>query len=121
MFWIDMKLNRTLFGALAMLLSLMLPLQGYASMPDCGHFDHTHLGAQHPAGSPTAPQHCAGGPSASHHHGCGNCCCTAAILLTPERWIAPVLAAPEISAAVLWSAPLVGLDRLDRPPRFPLA
>jgi hypothetical protein len=116
-----MRLNRTLFGVLAMLLALMLPLQGYAAMPDCGHVDPVHSGARDPAASPTAPQHCAGLPAATHRHGCGNSCCGAAIMPTSVRWIAPILAAPEISAAVSSSPPAVTLDRLDRPPRFILA
>jgi hypothetical protein len=116
-----MTLNRTIFGVLAMLLALMLPLQGYAAMSDCGTSDHTNSGAQRPSVLPTAPQHCAGTPAARHRHGCGNCCCTAAIMLTAVRWTAPVPAAPEISAAVVWSPPRVALDRLDRPPRFFLA
>src|ERR1700722_2870340 len=116
-----MSVNRTLFSILTMLLALMLPLQGYAAMPDCGRLDHTHSGAVHLAASPGALQHCAGVPSAVHRHGCGNCCCSAAIMLTPVRWVAPVLAAPEISAAAPWSPPTVALDRLDRPPRFALA
>jgi hypothetical protein len=116
-----MRLNRTLFGVLAMLLALMLPLQGYAAMPDCGPVDAVHSGVRDPAASPTAPQHCAGVPAATHRHGCGNCCCSAAIMPTPVRWIAPILAAPEISAAAPWSPPTVALDRLDRPPRFILA
>jgi hypothetical protein len=58
---------------------------------------------------------------ATHHHHCDNCCSGAAIALTPIRWIAPLLSAPEISRTVLWSPPTVAVDRLDRPPRFILA
>jgi hypothetical protein len=113
-----MTLNRIQFGVLVMLLALLLPLQGYAAMPDCGHFDAKESGAAALTASPAGAQHCAGAPGAIHHHGCGNCCCTAAIMLTPVRFTAPALAARQISAALSWSPPTVALDRLDRPPRF---
>jgi hypothetical protein len=109
MFCPDMRLNRTLRVGFALLLALMLPLQGYAAMPVC---------AARVAASPTAQHRCAHGSAAIHHHDCGNSCCGAAIALTPVRWIAPLLTAPEISSAVLWSPPVGLLDRLDRPPRF---
>jgi hypothetical protein len=109
MFCPDMRLNRTLRVGFALLLALMLPLQGYAAMPVC---------AASTAAAPTAQHHCAHGSTAIHHHDCGNSCCGAAIALTPVRWIAPLQTAPEISKAVLWSPPVGLLDRLDRPPRF---
>jgi hypothetical protein len=104
-----MRLNRTLRAGFALLVALMLPLQGYTAMPDCGHSV---------AASPTARAHCTGGPTSTHRQGCGTCCCTAAIALTAVDWIAPRRIAPEVSLALLWSPPTVTLDRLERPPRF---
>jgi hypothetical protein len=119
-----MRLNRTLHIGFALLLTLMLPLQGYAAMPNCGPLDHTNSSIENsPAASLPALQHsmqhhCARGSAATHHHGCGNCCCGAAIALVAAHWIVPLLTAPEISVAVPGSPPTVTLDRLDRPPRF---
>jgi hypothetical protein len=123
-----MRLNRTLHVGFALLLTLLLPLQGYAAMPSCGPLDHTNsstdssteksLAATSPALQHSMQHHCARGSAATHHHGCGNCCCGAAIALLAAHWIAPLLTAPGISVAVPGSPPTVTLDRLDRPPRF---
>jgi hypothetical protein len=123
-----MRLNRTLHVGFALLLTLLLPLQGYAAMPSCGPLDHTNsstdssteksVAAPLSALQHSMQHHCARGSSATHHHGCGNCCCGAAIALLPAHWIAPLLTAPGISVAVPGSPPTVTLDRLDRPPRF---
>jgi hypothetical protein len=124
MFCPAMRLNRTLQVGFALLLTLMLPLQGYAAMPSCGQHDHTNssaeksLAAPMPALQHSMQHHCARGSTATHHHGCGNCCGGAAIALMSAHWIAPLLTAPGISAVVLGSPPTVTLDRLDRPPRF---
>jgi hypothetical protein len=127
MFCGAMRLNRTLQVGFALLLTLMLPLQGYAAMPGCGQLDRTNsstdsnteksLVAALPALQHPMQHHCARGSSATHHHGCGNCCCGAAMALMAAHWIAPLLTAPEISLAVPGSPPTVTLDRLDRPPR----
>jgi hypothetical protein len=126
-----MRLNRTLHVGFALLLTLMLPLQGYAAMPGCGQPDHTNsstdssaansLPALLPALQHSMQHHCARGSTATHHHGCGNCCGGAAIALMATGWIAPLVTAPGISVAVLGSPPTVTLDRLDRPPRLILA
>ena len=109
MFYSAMRLHRTFRFEFALLFTLMLPLQGYAAMPSC---DASTAAA-------AAPQtHCASAPSAMRHHGCGNCCCGAAVALTPAAWVAPLLSAPEISVTSLWPPPHVTFDRLDRPPRF---
>jgi hypothetical protein len=121
-----MRLNRTLRVGFALLLTLMLPLQGYAAMPSCGQLDHANsstdnsLAAPLPALQHSMQHHCARGSAATHHHdhGCGNCCCGAAIALMAAHWIAPLLTTPGISVAVPGSPPTVTLDRLDRPPRF---
>jgi len=103
-----MRFNQSLRAGFALLIALMLPLQGYASMPVC----------RESTLASSAPQtHCSGAP-AVHHHNCDNCCCSAAMVLAPADFIAPRLPAPDISDAALWPAPMVALDRLDRPPRF---
>jgi hypothetical protein len=112
-----MRLNRTLRVEFALLLALMLPLQGFTAMPSCTEgLAAPSLEPQH-----SAHMHCVRGATATHHHGCGNCCCAAAIAVIPGRWIAPLLGTPEISVAVLGFPPAVTLDRLDRPPRLTLA
>jgi len=131
-----MRINRTFRIGFALLLALMLPLQGYAAMPGCGRLDGQDSSAQGVAASlsaqmPMAPMpmdhahmthahmaqtHCARVPAAAHHH-CGSCCCVAAIALAPAHWMVPFLTAPEISIAVLGSPPAGTLDHLDRPPR----
>jgi hypothetical protein len=119
-----MRLNRTLHVGFALLLTLMLPLQGYAAMPSCGQLDHRDSSAEKSLAAPvpalqhSMQHHCARGSAAIHPHGCGNCCCGAAIALMAAHWIAPLMTAPGISGAVLGSPPAVTLDRLDRPPRF---
>jgi hypothetical protein len=103
-----MRFKQSLRAGFALLFALMLPLQGYSAMPVC----------RDSSVASSAPQtHCAGSP-AVHHRTCDNCCCGAAMALTPADFIAPRLTAPDISDASLWPAPLVALDRLDRPPRF---
>lgn len=109
-----MRLNSTVRAGFALLLALMLPLQGYAAMPVCGQHGHSNAAA----GASPAQHHCTLGPQAIHLHGCGDCCCGTAAALTYVQWIAPRLIAPEISGAVPGSAPSVTLDRLDRPPRL---
>jgi hypothetical protein len=122
-----MRLNRTLHVGFALLLTLMLPLQGYAAMPSCGELGHTDSSTEQSVAAPlpalqhSMQHHCTRGSTAIHHHGCGNCCCGAAIALMAADWIAPLMSAPGISMAVLGLPPTVTLDRLDRPPRLILA
>src|ERR1700686_4401097 len=106
MFCPAMRLNATHRAGFALLFALLLPLQGYAAMPDCPRPERA-------AAAATAPLHCAGG-AAIHRHGCGNCC-GAAIALTPVHFIAPLLPAPQISVAAPGFPPQGLLDRLDRP------
>ena len=101
-----MKPNRTLRVGFALLFALMLPLQGYAAMPSCGQSTHA------------AAHHCAREPAVTHHSGCGDCCCTVAMVPAQGIWAAPRVAAIEISGTLIWSPPAVALDRLDRPPRL---
>jgi hypothetical protein len=94
---------------LALLLALIMPLQGFASAWSCGSFD---------AAPAAAAQHCAheDGAAQQHHH-CGTCC-AAAIAVMPLLWVPP---RPENAGSPLplrSSPPAIALDRLDRPPRF---
>jgi hypothetical protein len=86
---------------LALLLVLMLPLQGFASAASCA--------------ASAADQHCAHG-TAAQHHGCGTCC-SAAIVVTSFDWAPPQSRRPQLSVPLLFSPPKLALDRLDRPPR----
>jgi hypothetical protein len=99
---------------LALLLALIMPLQGFASAWSCATFDPT------PATGPaTALQHCAhdAGAAQQHHH-CGTCCCAAAIAVVPLLWIPPRPVNAGALLPVRSSPPAIALDRLDRPPRF---
>jgi hypothetical protein len=107
---------------LALLLALIMPLQGFASALSCKAFDPAPA-----TGSAAALQHCAhdadagaglGAGAVQLHHHCGTCCCAAAISVMPVVWVPPP---PAISSALLpgrSSPPAIVLDRLDRPPRF---
>jgi hypothetical protein len=120
-----MRLNRTLRLGFAMLLTLMLPLQGYAAMSGCGQRQggtgSSAAGAQWTdagvAASPTAQHHCEHANTAGRHC-CDHGCCGTAIAQAPVQWIAPPLNAPQVFSALPWPPPTVALDRLDRPPRF---
>ena len=111
MFWLDMRLRRTVRAAF-LWLSLVLPLQSYAAVP-CGQPEQTNLSA-----ALAAHHHCAKGSTLLHHHSCDNCCCSAAIALTCLPGIAPLPTAFEIHDAVSGRPPIGTLERLDRPPRF---
>jgi hypothetical protein len=96
---------------LALLLALIMPLQGFASAWSCGSFDAA------PATRATAAQHCAHdtGVAQQHHH-CGTCCCAAAIAVMPLFRVQPRSA--NLGALLpAHSPPAIVLDRLDRPPR----
>ncbi len=97
---------------LIVLLVLILPLQGFASV-HCVPFDST---------ASAAHQHCSddargaqSGMGPQHHH-CGSCC-VAAIAITPVRFALPPLTNRGASLPVHWPLLKVALDRLDRPPR----
>jgi hypothetical protein len=96
---------------LALLLALILPLQGFAAAWSC---------SAHDTGESAARHHCpndSGKPqSGEPHHHCGTCC-AAAIALVPFSWTPPRSANPEASLPSHRPPPTVALDRLDRPPR----
>jgi hypothetical protein len=103
-----MRLNRTFGSRTALLFALLLPLQGLAAPQQCA-------GA---SAASTIHIHCASDLKAGQHHGCGNCCCAAAIAPTPQYIVAPPKTPAHIPVTVQSSAPDVAVDRLDRPPRF---
>jgi hypothetical protein len=94
---------------LALLLALMLPMQGFSAADLC---------APSHAGAAAIEHHCDPATSIAQHHGCGSCCAVA-MAATPLRWAAPRMPSPEVSSATLLPAPTVIPDRLDRPPRLP--
>jgi hypothetical protein len=104
-----MRVNRTLCSRIALLIAMLLPLQGVAAPQLCA------AGA---AAGLTMHAHCAPELKVGQHHGCGNCCCAAAIAPMPQHVVAPRKTPAPISVTVLSSAPDVTVDRLDRPPRF---
>jgi hypothetical protein len=108
MFCPAMNRHRTRMLELALLLVLLLPLQGFATALSCGSFN---------AAPATAQQHCAHGSAAVQHHHCGSCC-SAALVATPLHWAPPRATRPDVSLPLLISPALVALDRLDRPPRL---
>jgi hypothetical protein len=111
MFWGVMKPLRTRMLEFALLVAVMLPLQGFASASGCGPFaaiastEHCNHAAKHPAGT-------------GQLHDCGTCCSVAALSAAPLLWAAPRLTSPKRFLPLFWSPPAVVLDRLDRPPRF---
>jgi hypothetical protein len=111
---------RPTFRAAFLWLSLLLPLQSFAAVT-CGQHEPANPSAASAAAAFAPQDHCAHGSPAIHRHGdhsCGKCCCGAAMAVTTSHGVAALLAAPEISAAVIVRPPIIALDRLDRPPRF---
>jgi len=108
---------------LALLLALIMPLQGFASAWSCGSRDAaqaaaaaTAPAAAQAAAPVAAPQQCAHTGAAQQHHHCGTCCCAAAIAVVPALWVPPRSA--NLGALLpARSPPAIVLDRLDRPPR----
>jgi hypothetical protein len=98
---------------LALLLALIMPLQGFASAWSCGSRDTAPATAR-----TAAPQQCEHDGAAQQHHHCGTCCSAAAIAVSPKLWIAPRPANPSALLPLRLSPPAVILDRLDRPPRL---
>jgi hypothetical protein len=105
----------------ALLLALLLPLQGFAAVSGCPQSPaaralphhaaaaHTHC-AEHPAPDP-------GQGSTARHHGFCADCCMAAVAQTAPAWIAPRGETPQLFLPLPRSPLMIPLDRLDRPPR----
>jgi hypothetical protein len=108
-----MRPFRTPTMQLALLLALIMPLQGFASAWSCGSRDTAPATAR-----TAAPQQCEHDGAAQQHHHCGTCCSAAAIAVSPKLWIAPRPANPSALLPLRLSPPAVILDRLDRPPRL---
>jgi hypothetical protein len=112
----SMRINRTIRAGF-LLLSLILPLAGYASaMSNC---DLSPSAMQPAAGATGGAHHCQHPPTAGHHHCGGDCCGVVALPAPPSRWQAPRYPAGEFSDSLSYPEPKVALDRLDRPPRSP--
>jgi hypothetical protein len=111
--------NRIFRIGFALLLSLMLPLQGYAAMPVCAQHEQSASSTAESAASQAGQHHCEHG-TVSHHH-CDNCCCGVAIALAAAPWTPPLPSALQASGAAPESSPTTRLDRLDRPPRSHIA
>jgi hypothetical protein len=105
MFCTDMNPMITRARKIALLLAVLLPLQGFASVGQCL-----------PARAAAAPTHCGHEGAAPGHHACGTCCLTAIAATLPN------LAPARINSPARFSAPqcfppTVILDRLERPPQ----
>jgi hypothetical protein len=105
-----MRLSRTSSLLIALLLTALLPLRGYAAVAHC----------ERASGATSAHSahmsHC---PDAAHTHGCSDCCIVAVLPALTGSHLPP--SAPISPAATFASAPRdLTLDRLDRPPRTPL-
>jgi len=107
-----MKRHRSATLEFALLLALMLPLQGLAAAFNCEPHDTAAAAATY-----AADQHCPHASSAMQHHACGTCCC-AAVVVTPLQWVPPRSISPQVRVPLLFSPPQIVLDRLDRPPRL---
>jgi hypothetical protein len=92
----------------ALLLALLLPLQGLSAAALCGPSN---------AASAAIDHHCAHVPGIAQHHGCGTCCAIG-VAAAPLRWIAPRSSNPEVSSVTPLPPPKGQYDRLDRPPRL---
>jgi hypothetical protein len=114
MFYTVMKALRTQGVKLALLLALIMPLQGLAAAWGCVSFD----AVSSDAASSAAPAHCPHETGAAQqHHNCGMCCCAATVALMPLPWAAPRAASPGVLLPLRWQPASVVPDRLDRPPR----
>jgi hypothetical protein len=91
----------------ALILALILPMRGIASLNHCDAFAQAQA---------TAP-HCASGEASSHSHGCGDCCGVTAIASAPPRLDVPRGPAAQAAERHAWLRPALTIDRLDRPPR----
>ena len=116
---------------LALMLAMVLPLRGFASAALCeahGAARGLHASSAHAAAisdsAGSAPgrtadsgRHCASG-GAPPQHGCGDCCCVAAVALTPIRFEIQRAPVTHVAQRPAWLRPTLTVDRLDRPPRL---
>jgi hypothetical protein len=112
-----MTLSRGFSPVVALLLALLLPLQGFALAAHC---EQAPVSGQ--AAAPgAAHEHCTHlehAPSPRHHHhgGCADCCQTA-VATAALDWSVPAAVAPELFLPAPRAPLTISLDRLDRPPR----
>jgi hypothetical protein len=101
----------------ALLLSLLLPLQGFAAVSGCAPRPAAQHGQQQ---TPMAHEHCAAHASPDsttpHHPSCSDCC-MAAVATTPPQWTPPRCETLHPSLPEIRTPLKISLDRLDRPPR----
>jgi hypothetical protein len=113
-----MRSNRRYWPLAALLLALILPLQGFAAVAGCPQAPPAH-GPQHSA--QPAHMHCAAqskqnSPAQQHHGFCSDCCMAAMAPAAPD-WIPPPSDVPHLSLPLHRAPVMIPLDRLDRPPR----
>lgn len=111
MFYCVMRLDRTFYGRLALMLAMVLAVQGFAAPPVC---------AGSAAATSTMHVHCSSEHRQWHRHGCDNCCCAVAIALLPAHFHVPHETPAPITVTVHRFPRTVSIDRLDRPPRLML-
>jgi hypothetical protein len=104
-----MRFSRTSSLLIALFLTALLPLRGYAAVAHCdaaagpGAAHAMHL------------SHCT---DTVHPHTCSDCCIVAVLPAPIDSHLPP--SPPAAPAAIFTSAPRApALDRLDRPPRTP--
>jgi len=99
-----------------LLLSWLLPLQGFAAVSGCAQQPAAH----HDHSAQMAHEHCAGHASldstAHHHASCSDCCMAAVSTPTPQ-WAPPRGETLHVSLPEIRTPLKICLDRLDRPPR----
>jgi hypothetical protein len=116
MFSIVMKPNPSNWSIVALLLALLLPLQGFAAISGCAPLSAAHhAGHQTTATHEHCPEHPRQDPAVQHHDCCD--CCIAAVGQSALDWKAPRSETPQLSLPPLRDPLMISLDRLDRPPR----
>jgi len=110
-----MRHRRTTTLLLALLLTALTPLRGYAVVMHCALAEGPDMGL---AAQDAHPSHCEHSTPVAHPHPCSDCCSTAAPALTAGRYELPEAQAAVISPRLIWPPPTLNLDRLDRPPRL---
>jgi hypothetical protein len=113
-----MKLHRATSLKLALLLALLLPLQGFAAVSSCAQTGLAHAATHSHQASPAAEGRCDHASPNTLHHDCGTCCCVAVSSNSGASWLAPLLNRPQPALVRLKTPLSATIDRLDRPPRF---
>ena len=109
--------RRDTWSIVALLVALLLPLQGFAAAARC---DLITGQAEAPAvAGPAAHEHCVQHEHVptSQHHGCCTVCWLTAVAATTLDWTVPRTAAPQLFLPAPRAPLTMSLERLDRPPR----